>query len=101
MGTWISGFFRASPSPLAVADPIRRPVKEPGPPDTAMASMEPSSVSVMVTISSIMGRSVWEWVFLKFTVYSAVRMSSVTMAADATSEELSIPSILIVPFPPL
>ena len=34
----IKGTFKAWQSPLAVATPMRSPVNEPGPPDTAMAS---------------------------------------------------------------
>ena len=42
-------------------------------------------------IWSIMGRSVWEWVFFRFSVYSAVICPSQTMATEATSDALSMP----------
>ena len=76
VGTWINGLFKASPSPFAVADPILRPVKDPGPPDTAMASIVFKSIPTSFTISSIIGSRVCEWVILKSTVYSAIVIPS-------------------------
>ena len=58
------GFFNANPSPFAVAEPIRSPVKEPGPPATAMASMVFKSRSIILDISSNIGSNVCECVFL-------------------------------------
>ena len=58
------GLLSARPNPFAVAEPIRRPVKEPGPAATAMASTSESSVCVIFTISSSIGKSVCECVFL-------------------------------------
>ena len=45
--TETSGFPRANPRPLAVAEPIRSPVKDPGPPATAMASIVERSSSII------------------------------------------------------
>ena len=64
VGMEISGFSSARPSPLAVAEPMRRPVNEPGPPATAIASIVERSSSVMFEISSSIGSRVWECVFL-------------------------------------
>ena len=46
-------------------------------------------------MASIMGSRVWEWVFLKSAVNSAIVISSSTMATEATRDELSIPKIRI------
>ena len=62
---------------------------------TAIAERSFPSVSVILRISSIIGRSVWECVFLKLTEYSANTASSVTTATEATGPELSIAKIFI------
>ena len=64
VGTGTMGSSSASPRPFAVAAPIRSPVKEPGPEETAIASIFVLSSSAMRQISSSMGRSVCECVFL-------------------------------------
>ena len=62
------GIVRRDLSDLAVrpesAAPIRSPVKEPGPAATAIASIVFKSNSVIFTISSNIGSSVCECVFL-------------------------------------
>ena len=63
-----------------------------------IASILSNGTSSIFTISSIIGRSVCECVFFRFTVYSAVITSSVTIATDATRDALSIPKILIFSF---
>ena len=90
------GLFNARPIPLAVADPIRRPVNDPGPPATAIASrLSRFRSSVRLTSSSI-GINVWLCVRLKFTVYSARSIPSSMTATLAGIPELSIASSFIM-----
>ena len=60
VGTETIGLSNANANPLAVAEPIRKPVKDPGPPATATASRVFKSKSIIFTTSSNMGSSVWE-----------------------------------------
>ena len=80
----------------AVAEPILSPVNEPGPPDTAIASNSETSVSVILQISSIIGSKVCECVTLLLIVYSAVIISSVSIAVEHTRDDASIASIFIL-----
>ena len=52
------GLSSASPNPLAVAAPMRSPVKEPGPFATATASISSISKDVLLITSSNIGSNV-------------------------------------------
>ena len=81
---------------LAVAEPIRSPVKDPGPSATAMVSMSLSVSPDEAMTRSIMGIRVSEWVSLLHTLYSALITPSDSMAAEATSPDESIASMFTV-----
>jgi hypothetical protein len=60
--TATAGFSAAKANPLAAATPMRMPVKDPGPTDTAMASQSRTVRPVFFKIPSTMGIRVRLWV---------------------------------------
>ena len=76
VGTLTTGTLSAYASPLAVAEPILSPV--------------------ILQISSIIGSKVCECVTLLLIVYSAVIISSVSIAVEHTRDDASIASIFIL-----
>jgi len=90
VGTGAMGKPSDIPSPFAVLTPMRRPVKDPGPIDTASPSRsdgrQPASASRRSTAA--ITRS--EWVTRTLSVYSPTIASPSASAAPPASVEVSI-----------
>ena len=88
------------PKALAVALPIRSPVKDPGPALTAIASISSFFILDFTKVLETRGISVSECVTLKGPCsYASIRPSLKT-AAEATAPELSIAKTIIYSYPP-
>src|SRR5699024_6946663 len=82
------------------AMPMRTPVNEPGPCETAQASISCIPSPVSPNRPSTILSSVWEWVNPASTVVSATMRSPSQIHAEAPRAVLSIPKIF-KPFAPL
>ena len=95
------GFSAAQAKPLAVATPMRSPVKEPGPAATAMRSTWAGVRPQAFSRSRAMGSRVWLWVRPVWRKAWARRVSSSHRATEAAVAEDSRAKIFIahLPFP--
>ncbi len=87
----------AAAMPLAAAMPMRTPVKEPGPADTANRPISSICSRAAERRFSTMGISVWEWVMPTSIYACASSLPSCTMAQEACFAALSIAKIFIRP----
>ena len=86
---------RLQASTFIVVIPIRRPVKLPGPPATANASMVASSHPASSRSESIDFSNLLLWVLPELNVHSALRFSSSSRARLPDIVEVSTARILI------
>ena len=84
------GTFQAKDRPLAVARPMRRPVKEPGPTATATPSIWLFLTDALSSMSAIWGMSCSEWVSRAWMVSSARSVSSWSKATLDTRLDVSM-----------
>ena len=95
------GSWAAQARPLAVATPMRSPVKDPGPAATAMRSKSATVRPQWASSSSVMGRRVWLWVKPVSRKDWAIRASSSHRATEAAVAEDSSARIFMGAPPPL
>src|SRR5438552_11673433 len=95
VGTAAIGSPRARAKPLAVLTPIRSPVNEPGPMETATPSRSRGAQRASASTRSTAARSRSEWVTLTSRTYSATSRSPSTSATPPASVEVSRPSTRI------
>ena len=89
----MQGLLEANAIPLTAEIPMRSPVKEPGPEETAKVStweiLRPQESNKFCT----MGKMVWLWVNFTLTKFSPRSRASSHKATDAATADVSIPSI--------
>src|SRR5437660_4366881 len=95
VGTAAIGSSRARARPLAVLTPIRNPVNEPGPMETATPSRSRGAQRASASTRSTATRRRSEWVTLTSRTYSATSRSPSTSATPPASVEVSRPSTRI------
>ena len=97
----MQGFSAPQARPLAAAMPMRRPVKDPGPTATAMASMSERARALFCSMASTIGIRVRLWVRPVCCQAEAMGVPSSATAQETALAEVSKARIFIAIFPPL